>query len=445
MKVLKFWWTSVWSSEMIKNVAKIVVDSNKSDDIVVVVSAMTWVTNILIELCEHIAMWDCEFCSEIISKLRKKHVDTFREIWDFDENNRYYLSLVHEINNLEEIIKWIVLLKSLNDSIEAKILYFWEIFSSILVSYAVNNLWIKSSNYKTKNILLCHWNYLNWECNFEKSEKLVIDWMKNIDLKLEIPILTWFWWWDEEWNIYLFDRWWSDYVWALMWRFLNATCIEIWTDVDWIMSADPRIVETPVLWDELDYAVCAEFALVWAKVLHPKTISPAQEKYIPVWIKNTFNPNAKWTKICKKLDKWLKWINVDDKQVMLNFTDPTMIWWYGYVYHVTKILYEEKISIDAIATTETSFSITIKSKYYTDELFKKFAKLKEQFQINIYTNLIKVSFVWDSIDDHKILSHFSDEIIMLTWWAYWKSFTVFVKANNPKKLLIDLHKKVFWK
>jgi bifunctional aspartokinase / homoserine dehydrogenase 1 len=58
------------------------------------------------------------------------------------------------------------------------------------------------------------------------------------------------------------------------------------------MSADPRIVKNPILWGELDYAICAEFALAGAKVLHPKTISPIQRKGIPVIIKNTFNPEA---------------------------------------------------------------------------------------------------------------------------------------------------------
>lgn len=445
MKVLKFWWTSVWSSQMIKETARIIVNSKKDSEIVVVVSAMTQITNQLIEIYNLTLVWDIDKVLELFNKIKQRHLETALELWASTLDNEYYTKLNTELTNLENILKWVTIIKNDNDLTKARILFFWEILSSILVSLAINNLWIKSNNYYSKDLLSCNGDYLNGECDFDKSEYLMSSWIKTIDLKKEIPVLTWFGWWDENWNVYLFDRWWSDYVWSLVWRFLDVDWIEIWTDVNWIMSADPRIVENPILWEELDYWVCAEFALVWAKVLHPKTISPAHKKFIPVYIKNTFNPEAKWTKICKKADTWLKWITIDDNQVMLNFVDSTMIWWYGYIYDVVTILNDEKISIDSIATTETSFSITIKSKYYSKELYDKFSHLKENFEINIFKNITKVSFVWDTIENYNLSSYFEDEIIMLTGWAYWKSFTVYVKTWDSKKLLIDLHKKVFWK
>jgi len=91
------------------------------------------------------------------------------------------------------------------------------------------------------------------------------------------------------------------------------------------MSADPRIVKDAILWEKLDYSVCAEFALVGAKVLHPKTISPLQEVNIPVIIKNTFNPEAEGTKITQIKSKGIKGIHIDTKQTILSFIDPTMI------------------------------------------------------------------------------------------------------------------------
>lgn len=445
MKVLKFGWTSVWSSEMIKKTAEIILNSKKDDNLVIVVSAMTKVTNMLIKICDLTILWDITSVFEIFGTIKEKHISTLNEI-DWDENNEYYNKLETELNNLENILKWVTVLKSVTDKTRARILYYWEILSSIIVSSAITKLWNKSNNYLSKDLLICTWSYLNAECNFNKSEEIIDRWIKTIDLDNEIPVVTWFWWGDESSDVCLFDRWGSDYVWSLMWRFLNADAIEIWTDVDWIMSADPRIVENPILWNELDYGVCAEFALVWAKVLHPKTISPAQEKFIPVYIKNTFKPNLEWTKICKKQDKWLKWINIDNEQVLLNFVDPTMIWWYWYVYQIVKILNDEKISLDALATTETSFSISIKSKLFNETLKQKLLHFNEDFQVNIYENITKISFVWDSIDNYDILWSFEEEeIIMVTSWAYWKSLTVFVFNNNKEELLRKLHKNVFWK
>lgn len=444
MKVLKFWGTSVWSIEMIKKTAQIVIKSKKTDNIVVIVSAMTKVTNTLIELCEQIVLWNESKVHEIYNSLNIKHLETLNEI-DSNINSIYYKKLKNELCDLENIIKWLILLKEVSDQNKAKILYYWEILSSIIVSSAINILWVKSNNYLSRDLIMCDWAYLISECDYEKSEKVISQWALEINLDNEIPVITWFGWWDENNDTYLFDRWWSDYVGSLVGRFLKADAIEIWTDVDWIMSADPRIVENPILWEELDYWVCAEFALVWAKVLHPKTISPAQEKFIPVYIKNTFNPDFRWTKICNKVDKWIKWINIDNEQVLLNFIDPTMIWWYWYVYQVVKILNDAKISLDALATTETSFSISIKSKLFTNELKDKLTNFNENFKVNIYENITKISIVWDTIDNYDILWNINEDIIMVTSWAYWKSLTVFVFNDDKSNLLKKLHKNIFWK
>jgi aspartate kinase len=276
----------------------------------------------------------------------------------------------------------------------------------------------------------------------EKSEKLTKKWLKKINLDEEIPVITGFWWWDENWNVYLFDRWWSDYVGTLVWKFLDAKIIEIWTDVDWVMSADPKKVKNPIIWEQLNYVVCAEFAIVWAKVLHPKTISPAQEKNIPIYIKNTFNPEAKWTKICKEDSKGLKGINIDDEQILIKFIDPTMLWWYGYVYSVLEILNDEKTKLDVIWTTETSFGISLKVKDFTPKLKNRLLWLSNTFKISIYDNITKVSLVGDNIN-FKVLSYFKEEIIMVSTSPYWKLLTIFVKTKNSKKLLNDLHNKIF--
>lgn len=443
MKVLKFWGTSVWSSEMIKKTAQIVVNTKNNDNVVVIVSAMTKVTNTLIDLCEQIILWDQTKVSEIYYSLYIKHIDTILDI-NPDKNSIFYKKLENELINLNNIIKWLIILKEVSDQNKAKILYYWEILSSIIVSSAINSLWVKSNNYLSRDLIMCDWSYLISECDYDKSEKVINQWLSEKNLDNEIPVITWFGWWDENNDTYLFDRWWSDYVWSLIWRFLKAEAIEIWTDVDWIMSADPRIVEKPILWEELNYWVCAEFALVWAKVLHPKTISPAQEKFIPVYIKNTFNPDFKWTKICNKTDKWIKWINIDNEQILLNFVDPTMIWWYWYVYQVVKILNDAKISLDALATTETSFSISLKSKLFTSELKEKLINFNENFKVNIYENVTKISIVWDTIDNYNILWKLDEEIIMVTSWAYWKSLTIFIFNDNKSELLKKLHKNIFW-
>lgn len=444
MKVLKFWWTSVWSLEMIKKTAEIVVNSKKDNDIIVVVSAMSWVTDILIKVCDFVTKWDKEKISIILDELKQKHIEVAHSICNWSCDIKFINQINSYINDLEDIIKWVTILRQLSWRWRAKILYFWEILSSLIVSLAISQLWVSSNNYFSRDLLMCSWNFLDWECDFHKSKITNKDFLNLVNIQNEIPVVTWFWWWDEEKNVYLFDRWWSDYVATLLWRFLEAECVEIWTDVSWVMSADPRVVTKPIIWKELDYSVSAEFALAWAKILHPKTISPVQKKSIPIYIKNTFSPESYWTKICNLDDKWIRWISIDDKQMIFTFIDPSMIWKSWYLSDVIKKFSDLHISIDSIATTETSFSLSIKKKNYFEEILKELNHLKERFELEIIDDVTKISIVGDFINDYSLIWEL-ENIIMISKWAHPKSITIFVKKWDSKELLQKLHQKLFKK
>ncbi len=446
MKILKFWWTSLWSLEMIQKTAKIIAERKKTwEELVIVVSAMTWVTNNLIKICELIETKDTENALKEIEAIRKKHSEVAENIWETNESKNHIIELNKNLEILHDIVKWVALLWDLTKKDRAKILYFWEILSSILLSLALNKIWTKSNFYKSANLIMCDWNYMNADYDPYTSTKKVNDFLAINDISVEVPVITWFWWWDEKWDIYLFDRWWSDYVWTILWNFFNAESVEIWTDVDWVMSADPRIVKDAIIWEELDFLVSAELALTWAKVLHPKTISPAQEKNIPVYIKNTFNPAAKWTKICEsKKQVWIKWINIDNKQVLITFIDNDMLSWVWYLYSAIKILSNNSIIIDAVATSETSFTLSIKETDLTKEILNKLFSLNNQFKISIDKDVTKISIIWDTIDNYSILSELEDVKLVSKWW-FNKALTIFTKKMDKEELLKKLHKNIFGK
>lgn len=444
MKILKFGWTSLWSYEMIKKTSEIVINSkeNKSDEIIVVVSAMSKVTNILLEICELGLKWDEKWVISEIEKLREKHVSVIKELWKCKLCKAAVENIDKVIWELQDILKAIVILKQLSNKAKSKILYFWEILSSILLSLFINESKYSSKTYLSKDYIVSYWKYMDWDCDMDKSKVKIKEFIKNVDLEKTIPVFTWFGWWNND-DIYLFDRWWSDYVATLLWSLLDVEAVEIWTDADWVMTADPRKVDFPVIWDELDYEVASEFALSWAKILHPKTLSPIQKKKIPVLIKNTFSPSSSWTKICKiSWKKWIKWINVTSNWVILTFIDPSMIWAHGFIYSVLKVLEQENVSIDVMATTETSFSISICDKYYSKDLVKKLENMEQHFKLVIEKDVCKISIVWDSIDTHKVLESI-DNVLMISKWAYNKCLTIYTKIDNPDDLLKVLHKDLF--
>ncbi len=446
MKILKFGWTSLGSLEMIQKTAQIIIETknNSKEDVVVVVSAMSTVTNTLISLCESAQKGDINTVMDWIDKLRKKHEDVVKWICSNNICEKHFNNIKDNLDILQNIFKWVTLLWDLSSKDRAKILYFWEILSSILLSLAINKSGYNSNFYKSADIIMCEWEFMNSEYKKDLSKEKAIIFLKNQNIQEEIPVITWFWWWDDNWNIYLFDRWWSDFVATIIWNIFDATSVEIWTDVDWVMSADPRIIKNPIIWDELDYSVCAEFALTWAKVLHPKTISPAQEKNIPVYIKNTFNPKAQWTKICKSTKlSWIKWINIDNNQILITFIDNSMLWWVWYLYGAIKIIRDNLVSIDSVATSETSFTISLKESDFTTKIKNELYKLDNKSSITIDNNVTKISIVWDNINDYKVLSTL-DDIKLISKWEFNKTLTIFINKVEKDIILTKLHKNIFW-
>ena len=442
MKILKFWGTSVWNLENIRKTANIVKNAKEKDEIIVVVSAMSWVTNTLYDLCELAQKWKLTKVIKILNDLKDKHSYVIQKLCNNTCKEEYLKEIELRFEKLNDILKWVSLLMEVTDRTKAKVLYFWEILSTILVSLAISKTWIDSKSYLSRDLIVCYWNYYNSDYDKVKSKAKISSFKEKIDLQKEIPVITGFWWWDRKKDVYLFDRWWSDYVATVLWSLFNVDVVEIWTDVNWFYSADPRIIEKPVLWDELDYAVAAEFALVWAKVLHSRTISPVWESKIPLYIKNTFNPELKWTKICNINNNWIKGISIDNKQIILSFVDLTMFWNIGYINSVTSLFCKMWISIDSFATTEASFSISIRKKYYTIDLLNQLKKIKKSFKINIVKNISKISIIWDNIENYDICNEI-DNIIMISAWSFWKSLTIFVKETDTNILLKKLHKKLF--
>ncbi|MDD5769931.1 MAG: aspartate kinase [Candidatus Gracilibacteria bacterium] len=446
MKILKFGGTSLGSLEMIQKTANIVVNSknNSGEGVIVVVSAMSHITNTLIDLCELARLGKVQEVLDGIEKIKQKHQEVAYAIGCEKEICSMHINIINNnLDKLHDILKGVSLLGNLMTKDKAKILYFGEILSSILLSLAINKLGVESNFYKSADLIVCLGDFMNAEYDSELSLFKTSEFLKNVNLLKQIPVITGFGGGDESGNICLFDRGGSDYVATILGNLFDANIVEIWTDVDGVMSADPRVVKNPIIWDELDYSVSAEFALAGAKVLHPKTISPAIKKNIPVYIKNTFNPTAKGTKICRLNQlEGIKGINIDNSQVLITFVDNAMIGGVGYLYIVMELLKNLKISIDAVATSETSFTISIKQKDFSDSLVLELENLKNRFTIKIDEDVTKISIVGDNINDYSIFSEL-DNIKLITKGNFNKTLTIFIGKVEKEVILNKLHNKIF--
>lgn len=441
MKILKFGGTSMGSSENIIQVANILIKTSKKHPVIAVVSAMSQTTNMLEKLTK---TKDKNKIKEIIKEIENKHYHTLKNIvWREVIENSWEKNFKNIFEELEKLLKsfyW-----NINNQNIANVMFFGERLSSVILREATIFFNKDSININSNEIIKTDSNYLNASVNFQETEKICKKRIKNIDLGKTIPIITGFAGSDEINNTTLLWRWWSDYVATILWWATNADSIEIRTDVDWIHSADPRKIKNTKIREKLDYRICIELALAWAKVLHPKTIAPAMQKNITVKIKNTFKPKINWTEISSFKDDWIKWINMNNEQILIHFTDTKMFGAIWYINKITNIFLKYNIVIDSFATSEVSFTCSVCKKNISDNLL---IDLKEASHVKIIDNVSKISIVWENMWKEKILQKTfilleNEEIFLVSKWASSKNITLFVNKDKGDKILVKLHEAFF--
>jgi len=247
-------------------------------------------------------------------------------------------------------------------------------------------------------------------------------------------------------DITLLGRGGSDYTASLVGISLNASGIQIWTDVDGVMSADPRIIKNVKLWSKMNIDVMAEMANSGAKVLHPKTVTAAVQKKIPVYIKNTFNPKARGTLITTQSKKGLKGVQCVKGQMLIHCKTPEMLSAFGFIHECSKTFVENNIPIDACATSEITFTCSIESRDYSKSLVKALSKIAH---LEIYDHLAKICVIGCQVAQnpelhfciYEVLKDF--KIFSISSGASFNNITLFVEEKHADSILKSLHAKLF--
>ena len=300
--VLKFGGTSVGSTEALKRVANIIIA--EKDDKVAVVSAMSGITNFLVSALEDKNV-DLE---DVFFKFEERHMNVAKELLD----EEHLALFTKEFNERLDEFKTLVADKEnwsdpfFKDNVSSQ----GERFSSLMLAHLISSMGHKSVALTAETAgVYAVGNPLSGSCDLKKTS---IGMGMNVKPILEndiIPIITGFYGINEDGKPLTFGRGGSDYAASAIGNALDADVIEIWTDVDGFMSADPRLVPDAVVIEEMNYSEAGELAYFGAKVLHPRTIEPARMKHIPVKIKNSYRPENPGTLIHnfrKKRDELLK-------------------------------------------------------------------------------------------------------------------------------------------
>ncbi len=373
MKVLKFGGTSVRDSEWIDKALNIA-NSQLKNGVILVASAMGKTTDKLQEIADLAGTGNKDEAKKIAEILRNGFITT---VENFENSNNYKecKSIIENIFvELNSIITGLSLLKERTDRSNDLILSFGERLSTLIISSRAKQLGISTE-------LLDSREFIKTDNNFSQAALLEELTYKLINEKIKVKNNTLYivqgFIGSTEYSITTtLGRGGSDFTATIIGSALKAEEVQIWTDVSGIMTSDPNLVPKASTIPSISYREAAELAYFGARVIHPSTIQPAISGGIPVCIKNTGAPQNTGTKIIADIPSGgLKAIAFKKGITVINISSGRMLLAYGFLKRIFEIFDKFKTSVDLVATSEVSVSITIEDTTDLDNIAEELKKI----------------------------------------------------------------------
>jgi aspartokinase/homoserine dehydrogenase 1 len=388
MKVLKFGGTSVGSIENIKRIIEIVrKEKEQNEDVVLVCSAFSKVTDQLINAGKLAEKKDNVTYLEIFESFKERHRLAIEALITDEEVKKEMLEeFVDSMFRVEDILKGINLLGELSEKTLAQLVSFGERFSSFIVAGALRSSGQHGIYVNATKLIRTDSNYLSAKVNFDKTNKNILDFFEAVN---GVAVITGFIGCDELGNVTTLGRGGSDYTAAIFGAALKADAIEIWTDVDGVLTADPRRVEQAFTIPTLSYKEAMELSHFGAKVIYPPSIQPAYIKNIPLIIKNTFNPEHPGTYVSKdsgKTNNEIKGISSISDIAVLRMEGTGMVGVVGIASRLFGTLSRSGINI--IFLTQGSSEHSICFGIVPSDIKKAQKSVEEEFRYEIQNRQI---------------------------------------------------------
>jgi len=364
--VMKFGGTSLEDPEAIARTAAIVAGRvAEGKQPVVVVSAMAKVTDQLLRAAAAASVGDRIGALAISSRLRARHRDTAAALVKDPEEFAALIEFIDQkFDSLDEVLRGLAAILELTPRISDLIVSYGERVSSRIVTEAFRERSIDAVHVDAREIVIT-------DSSFQKAVPLDAFIEKRAAEKLRphvnqgrVPVMGGFIGSNEAGITTTLGRGGSDFTGALIGGALSADAIEIWTDVDGIMTTDPRVVPEALRVKVISFEEAAELAYFGAKVLHPATILPAVKKNIPVLVLNSRNPSNEGTRIisiaphCRSP---FKSIAVKRKLSIIDVVASRMLMTHGYLSEIFAIFDKHQCPVDMVSTSEVSVSLTVDS------------------------------------------------------------------------------------
>ncbi|MCX8472420.1 MAG: bifunctional aspartate kinase/homoserine dehydrogenase I [Sediminibacterium sp.] len=412
MKVLKFGGTSMGSAVAIKSTIKIIEKALKNDPCIVVVSAMSGVTDQLL-LISDLAFKNNVIYKTLIKDLSDKHFILIEHLIEVKTRAQVIATIKVFFNELEALLEGVGLIQELSLRTQDKIISFGELMSSTILHAYFQTIYSECIWVDSRQLIKTDENFGSAIVDYPITEQNIQEFVsKNpTDLYIAPGFIS-----STKQNITTtLGRGGSDYTAAIFASALNVKMLEIWSDVSGMLTADPRLVPNAKKIDRIPYHEALELSYFGAKVIYPPTILPVMRKQIPVYLKNTFDPENAGTLIETESSpnpNIIRGISSYKEVVVVNLEGIGMIGIPGFSRRLFDVLGNNKINVILITQSSSEQSICVVISRRDAQKAKQ--KIDKEFDFEIKQNILKpvaleqemaiVAVVGDKMRNHSGIS-----------------------------------------
>jgi len=395
MKVLKFGGTSVGSVDSIRSVLEIIKRAHANgEQPIVVLSAMGGVTNLLTKLAEEAA--EGRDFAPSLAEVEARHFEVVRQLIAVKRQNPVFTKLKLYLNELEELLQSISSLRELSAQSKDLILSYGERASTFLVSKIAEQYYPEALFVDATELIRTDSHFGSAQVDQSLSERIIQSFVAAHSERL--LFVTGFIAANEKGRVTTLGRGGSDYTAAILGAALDAQAIEIWTDVDGMLTADPRIVKKAFSLPLLSYTEAMELSYFGAKVIYPPTMIPAFLKKIPIVIRNTFNPDFAGTAIQHEsgiAELPIKGISSISDISVINLSGSGMVGKAGFSGRLFTLLAREQINVVLITQSSSEHSITF--AVHPGDVQRARKLIENEFELELQANKLQSPDIEDGL------------------------------------------------
>lgn len=450
MIVCKFGGTSVQDAEAMTRLAGII-ETRRKQQPVVVASAMGKTTNQLLEMAQTAAKGKRQEALDLLTRIKDRHLKEAQKMGIAVSDDRVSETIQTYFKEMRDLVKGLSALGELTPRITDAIASYGERLSTAILTQVLENHGMPAQLMDARECIITDDCFMRAAPLFELTDAAIAERLRPVIKAGKIPVFQGFIGRTRDGITTTIGRGGSDYSAAIVGAALDVDDIQIWTDVDGIMTTDPRMVKEARRIKAISFDEAAELAYFGAKVLHPATIIPAVRKKIPVHVLNSYKPAQEGTLITDEAphcENPVKAIAYKSGITVVNVASTRMLMAHGFLRRIFEIFDNHQVPVDVVSTSEVSVSLTVDE---TSSLWDIVTELKKIGEVNVEGGKAIVCCVGDNLRNipgvaYTVFSALQDvKIQMISQGASAINITFVIDQDRLPDVVGGLHDSFFRK